>query len=178
MPYCSKCDGVHSAGPCPNFTEITPQVKPRQTFTANDSPIPAGFWLRLIARMIDWLVTYSIIAAATYPLFMIMHWYVLLVVIPLTLIIGWFYYVVYQSNSGQTIGRKIMNIKIVTLRERSPTLATLTLRWIIGGIYDAITIIPTYYTMLPALLLYLLVASGDKRSVVDYLSGTKVIRCS
>jgi uncharacterized RDD family membrane protein YckC len=50
----------------------------------------------------------------------------------LSLVISILYWVVYQGQTGQTVGKKIMGIKVVTSSGKTPSMGTLFLRETIG----------------------------------------------
>lgn len=109
------------------------------------------------------------------------------------------YYLVYsQSKSGQTIGKRLMSIKVVKLNDEEVNLKTMLIREGIGVliIEGVMFTISNYFHQLIAMFidfpytnyiacayLAILVVSiliaiikPEKRMIHDYLAGTKVIR--
>lgn len=95
----------------------------------------AGFAIRFAAMLIDWIITFVIptIALATFwaltqnPLFLFITflWWA---------IIGNFYYIYFHHKTGQTIGKKLLAIKVIKTDGNSLSWIDAFLRWLGYGI--------------------------------------------
>lgn len=77
------------------------------------------------------------------------------------------YYVFYQQSQTQTIGKKIMNIKVVDVSGKTPTLMTFFLREIIGKMISGI-ILGIGYLMIAF--------DAKKQGLHDKIASTFVIK--
>ncbi len=120
----------------------------------------AGRGSRLVAAIVDGLVY-------------VVPFFILLFFAP---VLGWLYFVailVFQmyllSKDGQTIGKKVMDIRIVKVDtgENRGFVTNVLVRTILNGL---IGIIPLY-----GLIDILFIFRGDKRCIHDLIAGTKVV---
>ena len=124
----------------------------------------AGFWIRFVAALLDSviIVALSVIVATV---FAVIKLAVVGSLAQLVLTIG--YYVWFQSLSGQTLGKKVMKIKVVNAVGTTPSLGTFALREILGKLVSG-------------LLLgigYLMVAwDSKKQGLHDKIASTYVVR--
>jgi len=124
----------------------------------------AGFWIRFVAALLDSviIVALSVIVATV---FAVIKLAVVGSLAQLVLAIG--YYVWFQSLSGQTLGKKVMKIKVVNAVGTTPSLGTFALREILGKLVSG-------------LLLgigYLMVAwDSKKQGLHDKIASTYVVR--
>ncbi len=140
--YCVKCgarlQSAAAAGPAPVF--------PAQAFpahAANDGPIYAGFWKRLVAYVIDWIVLYVVFVAASLVLGPVLGpgfdtdamtgrelmrskpWlFLVLGAIP------WLYYALMESSARQaTVGKLALGIRVIDLSGRRISFLRATARF-------------------------------------------------
>jgi uncharacterized RDD family membrane protein YckC len=124
----------------------------------------AGFWVRFVAVFIDGVilgVVGAILMAVLKPLF----GENMQGLVQLALAIG--YYVFYQQNKGQTLGKKVMKLKVVDSSGKTPPVMTFFLREIIGKFVSAI-ILGIGYLMV--------VWDPKKQALHDKIAGTYVVR--
>ncbi|MBI2028114.1 MAG: RDD family protein [Candidatus Levybacteria bacterium] len=77
------------------------------------------------------------------------------------------YWVFYQASQGQTIGKKVMRIKVVDASGNKPTVMTFFLREIIGKLVSAIILFIGYLMIL---------WDAKKQGLHDKIAGTVVVR--
>ena len=77
------------------------------------------------------------------------------------------YWVIYQSKSGQTIGKKMMNIKVVDSSGKVPGVGTFFLRDTVGKIVSGIIIYIGFLMIL---------WDSKKQGLHDKIAGTYVIK--
>lgn len=126
----------------------------------------AGFGIRLVATLIDFI------------LLSLIRWIVsVLLKMPLgegganvasivSLIISISYYVVYQAKYGQTIGKKAMNIKVITYDGETPTMFAFFLREVIGKTISAIILFIGYL---------MVIWDAKKQGLHDKIASTYVV---
>jgi uncharacterized RDD family membrane protein YckC len=108
----------------------------------------AGLGVRLIAALVDAVLLALVNSGISYTL-------------QLTLgdnsfitgsILGWIisvgYYIVYQAKYTQTIGKKVMNIKVITYDGKTPSMSTFFIREILGKIASAVILLIGYLMVL------------------------------
>ena len=83
----------------------------------------------------------------------------------------WIYQFYLLTVDGQTIGKKIMKIKIIKrdTGENGGFVSNVLLRWVLNGLLG---FIPFY-----ALVDILFIFREDRRCIHDMMAGTKVVRC-
>lgn len=129
-----------------------------------------GFWIRLVAFIIDAIVLNVI----QIPFNLLLGGGMwggqgenanLLLVISLT--IGVLYWVVFQHKYTQTLGKKVMGIKVVDASGKTPSMMTLFLREIIGKFVSAIILF----------IGYLMIAwDSKKQGLHDKIASTYVVK--
>ncbi len=77
------------------------------------------------------------------------------------------YWVFYQASAGQTLGKKVMGIKVVDLSGNKPTAMTFFLREIIGKMVSAIILFIGYLMIL---------WDAKKQGLHDKIAGTIVVK--
>jgi len=132
----------------------------------------AGFWIRFAAQLLD-------------NVFMLLVWAVVVFIASLlwgtrvetstllrasltafNLLFGAFYYILLHWIFGQTVGKALLRLRVVTLSGGSLSLATSVLRWI-GYLLS----------LLPFLAGYVMVGvRRDKRALHDLIARTRVVR--
>lgn len=85
--------------------------------------------------------------------------------------LGWIlsiaYYVFYQASTGQTLGKKVLGIKVIDAQGNKPTAVTFFLREIIGKLVSAIILLIGYLMVL---------WDGKKQGLHDKIASTYVVR--
>jgi uncharacterized RDD family membrane protein YckC len=112
-------------------------------------PKPAGFWTRFWAYLIDLIVISSITSLFVYPLFRIFNWdlegttwYAPIGII--SSLIFYLYFVLMTLFLKQTVGKIVLGIRVVSLKQEKLTLSTVLFREWIGRFFSA-TILPLYW---------------------------------
>ncbi|WP_255473031.1 RDD family protein [Rummeliibacillus sp. SL167] len=130
----------------------------------------AGFWTRFWAYLIDLIVVFSINAITVKPLFFFTGWEnIEIFYIPLygsmTSLLFYAYFVVMTKIWGQTVGKMVLGIRVVSEDGKPLSWATVFFReWI--GRFISVTID----------ILYILVAfTPNHKAIHDYIADTKVI---
>jgi len=124
----------------------------------------AGFWIRFVAALLDSviIVALSVIVATV---FAVIKLAVVGSLAQLVLAIG--YYVWFQSRTGQTLGKKVMKIKVVNATGATPSLGTFALREILGKLASGLILG----------IGYLMVAwDSKKQGLHDKIASTYVVR--
>jgi len=124
----------------------------------------AGFWIRFVAALLDSviIVALSVIVATV---FAVIKLAVVGSLAQLVLTIG--YYVWFQSRTGQTMGKKVMKIKVVNTAGVTPSLGTFALREILGKLASGLILG----------IGYLMVAwDSKKQGLHDKIASTYVVR--
>ena len=132
---------------------------------------PAGFWIRAVASLIDWLFLAAVmglvravvassvelsdgspaVAAAVTNAFSLYFWAA--------------YYVVLHGATGQTLGKMVMGVRVVSLDGSEISYGVAFVRWV-GYFLSTLTL----------LLGYLMAgARADKRALHDLVAGTRVV---
>ena len=143
-----------------------------RTVAAAPRHAPAGFWIRFIAIAID-----GIILLTMQVIFAFLLWFVLrpksprfmaAAVSAFRLVVDSAYFVVLYWLWGQTIGKMVMQIRVVTVSGEPVTFGQSALRWL-GYLVSSATLGIGY-----------LIAGlrSDKRALHDLIAGTRVERVS
>lgn len=133
----------------------------------------AGFWTRFWAYLIDMIVLWSIGRLLVYPIFRLAGWDVTTDVwyapiIIITAVIFYAYFVLMTKFFGQTVGKMILGIKVVSLKGESLSWTTVLFREWVGRIISS--------AFLFLYLLYSLVAfTPKKQGVHDFIADTTVV---
>jgi len=133
----------------------------------------AGFWTRLWAYILDLVVLWSISRLLVYPIFRLAGWdltgdlwYAPIAIISAVLFYA--YFVLMTRFFGQTVGKMILGIKVVSLKGDQLTWSTILFREWVGRFIS--TAFPFLY------VLYGLVAfTPKKQGVHDFIADTTVI---
>lgn len=168
-----------------NNSAGTPGVAPTQAVAgAGQQPKVisgqlAGFFTRLVASLIDGFLLF-IIQFVVGMVFMFGPVALLkgqnlgfLIFLPVLqfisqLVITMYYYGVYQHNTGQTVGKKVMGIKVVdAVTGQTPTVGKFLLRDILGKIISAFTFTIGYL---------MVIWDSKKQALHDKVAGTVVIK--
>lgn len=82
-------------------------------------------------------------------------------------VLGVFYIIVYQAKAGQTLGKKVMGVKVVDYQGKTPTMLTFFLREYIGKLVSAIILLIGFLMIL---------WDGKKQGLHDKIASTYVVR--
>lgn len=132
--------------------------------------MPAGFWIRFWAYIVDLLVVASATSIVAKPIFLLLGidtsngtWYAPYVIVSAILFYG--YFVLMTKFFEQTVGKMIFGLRVISLKEDKLSWGTLLFReWI--GRFLSVTILP----------LYLIVGfTRRKQGVHDFIADTTVI---
>lgn len=124
----------------------------------------AGFWIRFAAALLDSVIilALSMIAATVFSAVKLGT-----VSSIAQLLLGIGYYVWFQSRTGQTLGKKVMKIKVVNGSGVTPSLGIFALREIVGKLVSSLILG----------IGYLMVAwDSKKQGLHDKIAGTYVVR--
>lgn len=123
---CSICNTpvTEEQSVCPSCGE--------DVFEANDvkrndfSPLPAGFWVRGVALLIDTLILSPLMIASIYNLYHFKNYFLLLMLtIPMMI-----YQPYMESRYGATIGKKAMKLQVIDKQGRYLSLSKAYVRFI------------------------------------------------
>lgn len=84
-----------------------------------------------------------------------------------SLVLGIAYYVFYQAKMGQTLGKKVMGIKVVDVGGKTPGVLTFFLREIVGKTVSALILFIGYL---------MIIWDGKKQGLHDKIASTYVIK--
>ena len=134
-------------------------------------PAPAGFWIRLVAVLVDWLVFY----ATEFSLRLVagLIWGAQIAELPVfsgtlvafMFVFGSVYYVALHALFGQTVGKMVVRVQVVRTDGGGLAVGRSILRSL-GYIVSGATLLVGY------------VIAGlrrDKRALHDLLAGTRVV---
>ncbi|MBI2334658.1 RDD family protein [Candidatus Daviesbacteria bacterium] len=124
----------------------------------------AGFWIRFVAALLDSVII-LVLSVIVSTVFAVIKLAAMGSLMQLVLTIG--YYVWYQSRTGQTLGKKVMKIKVVNAAGTTPSLGTFALREILGKLASGLILG----------IGYLMVAwDSKKQGLHDKIASTYVVR--
>ncbi|MGG0656338.1 RDD family protein [Rummeliibacillus pycnus] len=130
----------------------------------------AGFWTRFWAYLIDLIIISSLTAITVKPLFLFTGWedIKIMYIAPYgfaTGIIFYGYFVIMTKIWGQTVGKMVLGIRVVSENEQPLTWGTVLFReWI--GRFISVTI----------KLLYIVTAfTPNHKAIHDYIADTRVV---
>jgi uncharacterized RDD family membrane protein YckC len=133
---------------------------------------PAGFWIRAVAMLIDVVVLFTMQAMFGFLVVFLLHptspRLMAAAVAAFRLVSDSVYFVVLYWLWGQTFGKMIMQIRVVTVAGDSISLGQSGLRWL-GYIASTVTLGIGY--LMAGL-------RPDKRALHDLMAGTRVERLS
>lgn len=131
---------------------------------------PAGFWIRFCAYLIDLLVISALTSILLKPVFALIGvntgsvpWYAPFAI--LSAILFYAYFVLMTKFFGQTIGKMIFAIRVVSLKKDTLDWSTLLFREWIGRFISA-TILPLYF---------IVGFTSLKQGVHDFFADTTVV---
>lgn len=165
------------------MADHTHEIDPRDEQIRQDRPetqpyeevlyyerMPAGFWVRFWAYLVDLLVISSVTSILAKPVFLLLGidtsngaWYAPYAIVSAILFYG--YFVFMTKFFEQTVGKMIFGIRVVSLKEKKLSWGTLLFReWI--GRFISVTILPLYWIVGFTKL---------KQGVHDFIADTTVI---
>lgn len=131
---------------------------------------PAGFWVRFWAYVIDLLVIFAVTSILIKPIFALLGleteetiWYAPYAILSALVFYG--YFVLMTKFFGQTVGKMIVGIRVVSLKTDQLSWSTLLFREWIGRFINA-TILPLYW---------IVGFTPLKQGVHDFIADTTVI---
>ncbi|WP_102691058.1 RDD family protein [Rummeliibacillus pycnus] len=130
----------------------------------------AGFWTRFWAYIIDLIVISSLTAITVKPLFYFTGWeeFQIMYITPYTFATGlifYGYFVIMTKIWGQTIGKMVLGIRVISENGQPLTWGTVLFRECIGR-FISVTI----------KLLYIIVAfTPNHKAIHDFIADTKVV---
>ena len=127
----------------------------------------AGGGARLLAAIIDNIILVLVGFVLGFVIGMVMGKSGQILSTILSLVISIYYWVFYQASSGQTLGKKVMGIKVVDMMGNKPSTMTFFLREMIGKLVSAIILFIVYLMIL---------WDGKKQGLHDKIAGTVVVR--
>lgn len=159
-------DETHAAEKAQNNRPDVPEYKEVMVYERQ----PAGFWVRFWAYLIDVLLIASVTSILLKPIFLLIGleatdtvWYA-----PYTIISAVFFYayfVLMTKFLGQTVGKMIFGLRVVSLKEDKLSWGTLLFReWI--GRFISVTILPLYWIVGFTKL---------KQGIHDFVADTTVV---
>ncbi|MBI2878165.1 MAG: RDD family protein [Candidatus Rokubacteria bacterium] len=133
---------------------------------------PAGFWIRAVASLIDWLFLAAVMGLVRA---LVAYWVELSdgspavassVTTAFSLYFWAAYYVVLHGATGQTLGKMAVGARVVSLDGGEISYGIAFVRWV-GYLLSTLTL----------LLGYLMAGiRADKRTLHDLVAGTRVVR--
>jgi uncharacterized RDD family membrane protein YckC len=134
--------------------------------------VPAGFWIRFAASVLD--NVFMLVVGALVVFIAAMLWgsrvetsgVLRASLTAFNLVFGALYYILLHWLFGQTLGKMLFRLRVVTLSGGSISLGTSLLRWV-GYLLS----------LLPLFLGYVLAGlRADKRALHDLVARTRVVR--
>ncbi len=145
-----------------------------ETAFDGQGPAPAGFWIRLVAVLVDSLV--FLIVEFVLGLFAGLVWGAELVesgvfrstITAFMFVFGSVYYVALHAALGQTVGKMVMKVRVERMDGRRLSAGTAIVRYV------------GYFVSGMILLVGYLMAGlrDDKRALHDLIAGTRVVHVS
>jgi uncharacterized RDD family membrane protein YckC len=170
--FCQKCGAVLIPPPAPPAPPAppTPHLPPVTTLPLGPPPAAApnfaGFWIRFLAALIDWMVVsagVSFVSFLTTALVSPSAGYAFLITYPLLFAYWW----LLTGLRGQTLGKMALGIQVVNREGNVPGLGRAFLREVVGKLLSAAVVY----------LGFLAIAwDRDKRGWHDRIAGTCVVR--
>ncbi|WP_411954579.1 RDD family protein [Alkalibacillus sp. S2W] len=130
------------------------------------TPSPAGFWIRLVASIVDSIAISSVLAlvsAAIYGEFVLDEY------TPLDLLNLLYFLILPVVWYGYTLGKRAMGIRIARLDSEKVTIGTMLLRHLVAGIVYALTL-----GIAAIVSGIMVIVREDKRSMHDFMANTYV----
>lgn len=142
-----------------------------------DSQVYAGFFVRLAAYIMDWLIVGTILLAIKIPLwvttmavpdnFMVRDFIFQYSVKDILLyLLGVAYFVILTYFSGATLGKRAMRLRVISSEDRKPTFFEVAYRESVGRFLSELIIFIGYLMIGP---------DSKKRALHDRLADTRVV---
>jgi len=152
--------------------DLREESKPRYMMEEIEQfmPKPAGFWIRFWAYIIDLLVISSISGILLLPVFNIFNWDVqgttwYAPIGILSSFIFYLYFILMTKYFKQTVGKMIVGIRVISLKQEELTISTILFREWIGRFFSA-TIWPLYW---------IIGFTPNKQGIHDFIADTRVV---
>lgn len=153
--------------------EFAPKEELIESDDEKDEEKPAGFWLRLVAYIIDVIIIGSINGILLSPLLFVnegtpieISFWTLNGII--SIIVYYAYFLILTKTFQQTLGKMIVGIKVVGEENENLTWADLFFREVVGRIIHNVFFILK--------LLYLtIVFTNKKQGIHDMIANTRVV---
>ncbi|ANU25744.1 RDD family protein [Planococcus versutus] len=131
---------------------------------------PAGFWVRFWAYLIDLLVVGGLTSILAKPVFALIGmetteipWYAPYAIVSGVIFYG--YFVMMTKFLGQTVGKMIIGIRVISLKSDNLSIGTVLFReWI--GRFISVTILPLYW---------IIGFTPLKQGIHDFIADTTVV---
>lgn len=145
----------------------SPRPKIRRNLYPVSSLVAAGFWIRLVAFLIDVIVATAFSSAIASPLIALAGWPEGLFPVGIK---GFFFYLYFilstYFTNGQTLGKMIMGIRVIHPEEEKLSLLTVFIR------EGCCRLIQTTFWILYAITAF----TERKRNIGDFLADTYVVK--
>jgi uncharacterized RDD family membrane protein YckC len=124
-----------------------------------------GFWIRFAAAIIDTLVVYLASSVLSFILsyFLFPGWYGGLFIVPPFLLL---YYWLFTGLKGQTLGKRVLGIKVVNVQGDRPELGVSALREVLGKLVSCIALCIGFLWI---------IFDGQKQGWHDKIANTYVV---
>lgn len=144
-----------------------------------DNQVPAGFFVRLAAYLLDSLIVGAALLLVRIPLW-ISSWvspdniivrdfiFQYSVADILIYILGVLYFIILTYKTGTTLGKKVLHLRVVSAEDRKMTLFEVVFRETVGRFLSGL-ILNVGYIMIGV--------EKEKRGLHDLLSDTRVVYC-
>lgn len=157
-------------GPFPDDAELTSYTLKLPTTERHYTLKTAGFWVRFWAFLIDSLVISAVIGICINPIFYLMDWslsdsvwYAPISII--SAVIYYLYFVLMTKFLGQTLGKMVFGLRVVSLKSETLSWSDVIYReWIGRFISNFIMLLYVFVAILP-----------DNQGLHDYFADTKVV---
>ncbi|MDD2557370.1 MAG: RDD family protein [Desulfuromonadaceae bacterium] len=168
---CPKCNGTFPFEP---KKDEDVSLEAAQYFNDASSAPPAGFWVRVVAALLDSMISGLLQYSMVFALGTITRLSgtsslpsVQILTMLFGTLAGVFYYVFFTGYSGQTPGKMLLRLKVVRLDGSKASYGQAFLRETIGKFISGIILGIGYF---------MVALRTDKRALHDLMADTRVIR--
>ncbi len=151
---------------------VAPEAHDNLTENLADRP-KAGFWLRLVALMIDWFLVFLLQVVLSTALMFIgsngfqLHGSMAILVQLFSMILSLFYWVFFTGHGGQTLGKMLLRIQVIGIDGTPVSYGKAFYREVVGKLISGIIFC----------IGYLMAAFDDqKQALHDRMAKTYVIK--
>ena len=157
-------------GPLPSENVLESYIPTTQTKEKHYTLKTAGFWVRFWAFLIDSLVISAVIGICINPIFYVMDWslaestwYAPISII--SAVIYYAYFVLMTKFLGQTLGKMVFGLRVVSLKHETLSWSDVLFReWIGRFISNIIMLLYVFVAILP-----------NNQGLHDYFADTTVV---